>query len=297
MLLTFREFVTKNNLSSIVHSAWFIAEGHGDIMALPTLYVMKIFGPQILRSLSTGFLTTLRRNNHELYERILDTIGKDQNVLLNSSIEFLDRSESSRFISAVVKTPSGYKLLRVKQCLVAIPPTLDRLTGFDLSSQETDLFCQFAFSQYFTGVLEGVPLPPNTTIGNFSPDPANYFLPRLPSTYQLDNSFQSTDLTGVKFGSGPKMSMTEAKTQIIAEIKGALPGSMPRFIELHSHMPFGLHVSSEAIRHGFYDRLNKLQGHQRTFWTGSAWHVHDTSLLWNFTEGVMAQMLESINSS
>lgn len=68
ILLPFREFVTRNDLSAIVQPAWLIAEGHGDIMALPTLYVMKIFGPQILRSLSTGFLTTLRRNNHEIYE-------------------------------------------------------------------------------------------------------------------------------------------------------------------------------------------------------------------------------------
>lgn len=224
----------------------------------------------------------------------METIGKDTNVLLNSSIEFLDRSESNPLISAVVKTPSGYKLLQVKQCLVAIPPTLDKLAGFDLNSLERGLFTQFKFSQYFTGLLEGVPLPPNTTISNFSPDPDNYFLPRLPSIYQLDNSFRSTDLTGVKFGSDPNMSMSEAKAQIIAEIKRALPGSRPRFIELHSHMPFGLHVSSQAIQDGFYQQLNKLQGLRRTFWTGSAWHVHDTSLLWNFTEGVMAQMLAPV---
>ena len=58
----------------------------------------------------------------------------------------------------------------------------------------------------------------------------------------------------------------------------------PRIVQFKSHAPYMLTVSTEAIRDGFYDRLNALQGQHNTFWTGAAWQTQDSTALWNFTE-------------
>ena len=46
---------------------------------------------------------------------------------------------------------------------------------------------------------------------------------------------------------------------------------------------------------GFYDDLYALQGYRSTWYTGAAFHVHDSSRLWNFTETtVLPGLLKSL---
>ncbi|KAM7212971.1 hypothetical protein V8F06_011625 [Rhypophila decipiens] len=61
----------------------------------------------------------------------------------------------------------------------------------------------------------------------------------------------------------------------------------PEFALFASHDPFGLTVSVEAIREGFYDKLNALNGHRNTFYTGAAYQAHDASLLFEYTDGLL----------
>jgi hypothetical protein len=69
----------------------------------------------------------------------------------------------------------------------------------------------------------------------------------------------------------------------------------PEFVGFHNHAPFLLTVPVEAVRQGFYRRLNALQGVKNTWWTGAAWQTQDSSLIWNFTEAVvLPRLLESL---
>ena len=38
------------------------------------------------------------------------------------------------------------------------------------------------------------------------------------------------------------------------------------------------------------EKLNALQGRNRTFYTGAAFHTHDSSLLWQFTEALLPRI-------
>lgn len=53
-----------------------------------------------------------------------------------------------------------------------------------------------------------------------------------------------------------------------------------------------MRMEAEAIRAGFYRRLGALQGYRDVWWTGAAWHTHDSGLLWRFTDGVVDRLLE-----
>ena len=290
LTLTLGQLIEKYNLSAIVSYFWSFGQGHGDILNAPALYALKFFGPQVLRGASTAFLTTARRNNHELYEKALDVLGNGTNVFLNSSVYVMARDLQGEYGSVVISTPSGNKLIQAKQFLFTIPPTIENLAVFDLDKAEADLFSQFQISQYYTGLLSNVSVARNTTIENRVASADNYHLPRLPTSYTLGTTFTPSRLADVKFGSNVSLSLQDVQSKILAEANRVVPGPTPQIVTLLDHSPFGLQVSAQAIRDGFYSRLYQLQGRRRTFWTGAAWHVHDSSLLWNFTDAVLAQM-------
>jgi hypothetical protein len=50
------------------------------------------------------------------------------------------------------------------------------------------------------------------------------------------------------------------------------------FAVFSSHTPYGLTVSADAIRKGFYTKLYGLQGERNTFWTGAAFNAHERIL-------------------
>jgi hypothetical protein len=94
-----------------------------------------------------------------------------------------------------------------------------------------------------------------------------------------------------------QLSETQVKADILTDIKrlrsaGSIPpaSSSPEFAVFASHSPFELTVPTGAIRSGFYKKLYALQGRNRTYYTGAAFHTHDSSLLWQFTEGVLPQV-------
>lgn len=290
LLLPFNRFVDKYNLSAIVSSIWNFGQGYGDILNAPTLYALKLFGPEILRGISNGFVTTLHRNNHELYEKALDALGNDTNVFLDSSILSMARNQGGEFGTVVISTPSGWKLIQARQVLFTIPPMIERLHEVDLDKTEIDLFSQFQGNGYFTALLQNASVPEYTTFYNRVDKPANFYLPGLPSSYTIGTTFTPSDLTNAKFGTSFRVKLGAVQTQILSEARRIIPGSRPQMVTLLDHAPFGLQVSARAIKKGFYRKLYQLQGRDRYFWSGAAWHVHDSSLLWNFTDTVLAQM-------
>lgn len=290
LLLPFEAFVRKYDLAAVVPIVWPIAQGYGDILRLPTLYILKAVGLQILQGLSSSFVTTPHHNNHEIYEKALQLLGNGTGVLLSSRIAGMARDLPGQFVHAVINTSSGLKLLRAKQVLFTIPPLLDQVSELDLDRQEYSLFSEFSSTKYYSGLLQHAVISAEKILSNMVDNPETFYLPRLPTTFTYAMNVPS-NLTSVKFISNiTSMTAAQVKTQIIAEARRVIPGSKPQLVAFISHAPFGLQVSANAIRDGFYQKLNRLQGRRRSFWTGAAFHVHDTALLWNFTESILAQM-------
>lgn len=75
LLTPFGEFVKKYNLDSAVPTINQFAQGFGDILSIPTLYIAKYFSRSVLQGAQTGFLTTARHDNSELYEKARAELG------------------------------------------------------------------------------------------------------------------------------------------------------------------------------------------------------------------------------
>ena len=81
LLIPFGDFVKKYNLGGAVFTINSYAQGFGDILSIPTLYIVKYFGLSVLQGAQTGFLTTARHDNSELYEKARAELGGQSHLL------------------------------------------------------------------------------------------------------------------------------------------------------------------------------------------------------------------------
>jgi hypothetical protein len=285
LLLPFGEFVEKYPaIKPAVNFLFNFAQGLGDFLQQPTVYLFKNIGLDVVRNFQAGFFSTERGDNSELYEKAGAELGKD--VLLNSTVIATER-KAGTYAKLVVKTPSGLKLIQAKKIVITIPPQPRNLRGFDLGKEECSLFERFSNSGYYTGLIRNSGIPSTASIQNVRAD-TPYNIPKFPGFYTISPT-RIPGLLDIKYGSVGDLSDAVVKANIIADVTRLRPAGTdnttePEFAVYSSHTPFELTVPAKEIEKGFYRDLYALQGKRHTFYTGAAFHTHDSSLLWNFTE-------------
>jgi len=298
LLLPFGEFLQIYNLSTIAIDILFVAEV-GNILAQPTLYIMKVF-PQITVDTfsSENSLSTANQDNQELYNAALAYIGNRTNVFLGSKVVQIERSECS--VKVVVSTPYGEKLIKASKLLIAIQPKLENLEsiGLDLDRQEKYLFGQFN-NDYLWNMVISNAIPSSNRILNIQPG-ALGLVPSLPGLYFIYPT-RVPDLYVAAYGSPYYLSNDQVKADVLATLarinaaNGVPTNSTPKIVAFQNHSPWTLKVSVEAIKSGFYSDVNALQGQGNTWWTGATFQAQDSSLIWNWTEyNLLPRILASL---
>lgn len=292
LLLPYHAFMTKYHLEDALPFLFGFQQGLGDILNIPTLYMFKNLGIDLIRILqgTKVFLNAAGGDNSALYQNATVELGSS--VLLNSQVVAVERSQRSG-VELVVKTPSGKKLIRAKKVLVTIPPTLTNLHPFNLDDQEQQIFGTFIQRYYYTAVIRNSGIPGNTAISNIGND-SPYRVPTLPAIYDISPA-KIPGHHDVKFISTTLLSSEQVKREIVAAVKRLpLNTTTPEFAVFSAHVPFELTVPANAIKRGFYRRLDGLQGKKHTFFTGAAFHTHDSSLLWQLTEKTLNRLLKDL---
>ncbi|KAJ7219024.1 hypothetical protein B0H12DRAFT_325879 [Mycena haematopus] len=307
LLMPWGDLARKYDIEAFDYTLFSFIQGSGNMLAQPALYVLKyfvLFDVQILAGIQPSFLTTAAQDNHALYDAALTRLqagGNGSAVAVSSNVTRIVRSSSS--VSVSVTTPEGAKTVNAKELVIAIPPTLSNLEslGLDLTANERALSAQFNNSYYWDMVIAGTGIPDNISVSavDFAAPDA---IPALPGLYAV-SSANVDGLAEAYFGSPHYVSDAQVKAETVAAL-GRLAHangwsnatSAPEFLGFHNHAPFLLTVDVDAVRSGFYRRLNALQGVKNTWWTGAAWQTQDSSLIWNFTETVvLPKLLESLS--
>jgi NAD(P)-binding Rossmann-like domain len=294
LLLPFGDFVAKYNLSAVVNVIFENNQGIGDLLTTPTIYVVKLFGLSIIQGIQTGFLTTARHDNSELYEKAQAVLSAANVLLLRSHVIATKRDSNDGYAKLLVSTPSGLKLIKAKKIILTIPPTIQNLAHFDLDNTERSLFSQFSTSGYYTALIRNSSIPDNVAVQNIGADTL-YNLPVLPGIYGTSPT-GIPGLQNVLYGSPTSLSSDQVKRDIIKGVRqlnnaGTLPTTTPEFSVFSTHSPFEFTVPSSAIQGGFYKKLNALQGRRYMFYNGAAFHTHDSSMLWQFTEALLPHVI------
>ncbi|KAI9769894.1 MAG: hypothetical protein M1839_003560 [Geoglossum umbratile] len=294
LLLPFADFITKHGIQAAAKLLNDFGEGIGDMLHVPTLYVMKLVGLSILDGIQNGFLTTERGDNSELYEKAQAVLSAANALLLDSHVVAINREAKDGHVRIVVKTPKGLKLIKAKKVLLAIPPTPQNLAHFGLDKDEQSLFGQFQGTGYYTGLLHNTGIPDNTSMVNIGTNTL-YNIPPVPGAYSI-NPTRVPGLHSVQYGSSSPISAEKVKEDIINSIRrfktaDTLATTTPEFAIFSDHSPFVFWVPSDAIAAGFYRKLGALQGHRNTFYTGATFHARDSSLLWEFDEALLPRIV------
>ncbi|GAB1743436.1 hypothetical protein NU219Hw_g9266t1 [Hortaea werneckii] len=199
-------------------------------------------------------------------------------------------------VEVLTSGPNGSKLIKARKLLITIPPKLANLKFLDTDPVERAVFGQFNSSYYWNSIIKDSRVPDNTSITNVDVA-APYGIPALPGPYAIGYT-GFPGLHTVYYSSPHPMSNEAVKSDIITrhsklvELYGYGPAtSTPEFVGFQGHNPYELTVSTDAIRSGFYGKLESLQGRRRTWWTGAAWQAQDSSAIWNFTETTVLPQL------
>jgi len=274
LVAPFADFVAKHDFGSIVPLVFGYGQGIGDVLGLPALYAINTFGQGVVSNILRGsFLTTAARDNSLLYERATEHLGGD--VLLSSRAVRVERSRSG--VRVLVAGPGGPQVIEAKKLLVTIPPLVRDLAAVDLDGTERSVFGRFVPGAYYTSVVRLSGLPAGVGLDNVAPE-TPYNLPPLPGIYMVGPT-AIPGLYNVKYGSPTPLPDAVVRREIQAGIERA-GLRFEGFATFAAHVPFELHLGPRDIAGGGYRRLNALQGRNRTYWSGAAWHSHNSARVW-----------------
>jgi flavin-dependent amine oxidoreductase len=290
LLIPFGDLVEQAGLQSIVQLVFGVAQGLGDILRLPAIYVMKNFSLDVVTSILAGsFLSTARQNNSELYEKAAAFLGED--ALLEARVTQVRRSAGG--VRVQVDTPRGGRIVHCDKLVVTAPPVPRTFTGFDLDHVERRVFARLRSGYAWTAVARLSGVPADVSVVNVGAD-TRYNLPPLPGITSVSPT-GIPDLWHVKYTSSVAVPDRQVRRNIAADIErlataGTLPVTLDGLELFRSHVPYELTVGAADIASGFYRALNGLQGRNHTYYNGAAFHTHDSALLWQHTEALLPRI-------
>jgi hypothetical protein len=283
--------VKKYDLAPAVETLTLYVQGLKDWLPYPTVYIMKYFSLGVALGVQNGFLGTVDGNNGALYTAAREELGDD--ALLRSTVVRMERP-ANRPHRILVRTPSGYQLIRANKTIITAPPKLENLANFDLDDTERDVFGQFENTFYYTTVTRIPGLPAGLGILNRGGD-TPYNLPPLPGVYTITPT-RVPEMYTIFYGGGEAKTEDEVKQSIRDSVlmlhEADFNTSAPEILAISNHSPYELFVSSHKIARGFYRDLYALQGHRNTYYAGAAFHAHNSAALWRFVDKLLKTLFD-----
>ncbi|KAL4762823.1 uncharacterized protein BDW70DRAFT_166617 [Aspergillus foveolatus] len=301
LLRPFREFVHKYKLWGAVDLIFSFAESVGNMLDRPTLYVIQDFGIPHIDALLNGGYIRPKDGTDVLFDKAADYIDEANNIFYDSTATQTSRDKNGVKVVIQNAKTSAQKLIRAKKLLIAFPPVLEKLSGFDLTEQESTLFAKLTYINYYAAVVTNTAVPDNFIILNTDPSNQPGSLPTTPFNWALEYSGVPGYFMNKIVGEA-NLTEAEARALIIDDLKRMSTagtfrikdGQEPEIAAFASHSPETLMVSVEDVREGFYRKLYELQGQASTFYTGYAFCTDYSTVLWKYTSGIVGRIANGL---
>lgn len=287
LLLPLDQFLEKHDIGDPAFLHHDNNQGVGDALKQITLYVAKLMNRRTFEWIAKGFVRSVQGRNSEIYEKAFEVLG--DSVLLQSRVISSDRSGSKPRIT--VQTPAGVKVIEAQKLLITIPLVPENLQSLDLSVEESGLFSKLKANAFYTGIMRNTGLPGDIRVDNVG-EHRRYKQPKFPGAYAYKPAYID-GMFDIKYGAEEVLPVEVVKANILEDMRslqraGVIASEVnveaTEFVRLVAHDPYTPMVSPEEIRNGFYKKLFALQGERNTYFTGAAWAVQESSILWRFTE-------------
>ncbi|KAK3996220.1 hypothetical protein QBC44DRAFT_404899 [Cladorrhinum sp. PSN332] len=286
LLLPFGEFAKKHEIEPVVFLFNLFTQGW-DISKVPTVYAMVTVNLDLANNIAANSLIGTSDTN-DLYRSASAILG--QKVLYNANAFLVQRSNTG--VTVKVRQGASIKTIKAKKLLMAAPPTLDNLLGWDITLQELKLFSKLRGYGYYAAVVSNPSFPDNTTIRNAVESSAKYNIPGLPMVFSISHTpFPKTRVVNyaTQFNLPKELAAPLCLNDLNNMVRKAGYGSGKSTLHAwYAHGPYNLQVSTSDIKNGYYSELHGLQGQKNTFWTGAAFRAQDSTMVWQYTQTLLA---------
>lgn len=303
LLLPWGEFAKKYNFEAAMPQMFQVPGPVPDFTNALTLHVMQVFGAPMARALTgqAPTFTPTENDNTELYRRIQTLLQDD--VLYSSTVTAAERDDEG--VKLTVRDVRGEEvLIEADRLLIAFEPTSDAMEPFDLDEAESAVFDKWETTRVFAGIVRHPSLPANVSIVNTVPEaaPDNYLaFPQSPILARFDYMGVPSDLFRVFIVTDDEIGVDGAQELVRSSLENMIEAGTLEdgdiddlvFAAFVDHGPMHLRASAEEIAEGFIQDQYALQGHRSTWYTGGAWSVQFTTILWDYNEVLLPKLLES----
>ncbi|RYP18443.1 hypothetical protein DL765_003955 [Monosporascus sp. GIB2] len=308
LLMNFGEFAIKYGIEAALPSI-FISTGLGvgRLADELTMTVMQTFGGQMARStlgLQGSFVPASLRNQ-DIYDAIAALLSDD--VLYSTTAVSAERSEDGVVVTVRNRKDGALTAIHATRLLIAVPPLVDTLEPFDLDAQEVAVFSQWEYTREYALLVRSPFLTAlNESVANLplAAQPSDYLrTPDVPFVDQFALLGGPDELVHSRIVGDEALDVDGAKlllrTQFNALVAGsdaassAGTGEELEIVAFSDHGPMHWRASAESYRRGFFRDLYALQGRRSTWYTGSAFASNFQTVLWEYNEVLLPQMLGS----
>lgn len=307
LLMPFVDLVEKYDLAAAVPLIWeSTAQGLGDTMNVPAIWVMQASGVPLVRSM-LGLVPAVVPDSgrlYDLYENVAKFLGGD--VLYSSTVVSADRQNGkNKGVSLRVKGPDGkFTCVKAKRLLLAIEPDAANMAPFKLDRAEADVLGRFQFPTVYAAIIQHPSLQPGHAYAAREPGPeslAYKAFPAAPQFGRIDYIGGTEDLFSVT-AVGTQADTTESIQALLQRTvddmiaSGVLPEAAGNitFKAFANHGHMHAHVSADELRSGFIQKLNALQGRRNTYYTGAAFSAGFSVVLWEYNKVLLPELVKGL---
>ena len=287
LCLTMEEWLDKNELGELKRLFQLPVNlmGFGTVKTTPALYplkfmTLKTFIPMLIKETPfIGRFSSWPRRFTDGFQRLFDRLSWQLNVRLNIDVQQITRSAEGVQINYRkpeqildgVRWEDG--TLNVDHLILACPLTADVVDKFlDITpdSKEGELLSKIHSLSYCmtTCHTEGGDLDGDPLAGAY-PEPEMGYLPWGVAKQWLDSDFTQF-YTRVDSEEGDVQQQVEDGAAALVKMMGGRIKDNEDNWQTYTRWPYFQHVDGEAIRDGWYDKLQAQQGVNRTFYVGGA---------------------------
>ncbi|KAF5965628.1 amine oxidase [Fusarium coicis] len=295
LLLTWPEFAKKVNLSSDSTQgglSW--PATPGDPLKATALAIFNDGNHVELQEFAGAGVRIANHDNSEIYVNALAEFRKD--VFLKSSIIAARRGLTRQSgVQLVAKTPTGMKLIKAKQLIIAMPPVLDNTKYFSLDQREYAILRKLSGKHYYGSVVKNTGLEEGVAYTNVGVD-RPYHVASLPGVVEIAPSaypgYHFYWYNTIKAQTRAQIESAARSTIKWLQTQNKVNAQEPDFVDYQDFSPFHLSPPTKDIADNWYGKMRDLQGHRNTWYIGALFVVGSTQV-WNNTQNIIPDILKA----
>ncbi|AKF11054.1 flavin monoamine oxidase family protein [Sandaracinus amylolyticus] len=260
--LPFDEFAARNGITPIAElvRSVMVGFGYSYYEDAPAMYFLKLIPWLVKLGGERGLQQAPYYTFPTGYQSIWEAVASELDVRLNSEVTSITR-RSSRRGAPIEITINGTRRYEFDEVIVSV--ALNRVGDFmPLTDEEDELFSQVESERYFFSAFTAQDLPRESVL--FFHDHA------FPDTIDHVNVWASRDQSPLMVAY-QIADWSSSYADITATLAADVASRGGRFgaLQLRQEWDYFPHVSTEALRGGFYERVESLQGENHTYYVGS----------------------------